>query len=1484
MRATACCGRQSDVCGVDAWVAGLVPSALIVEGGRNCMMNRVVGLLIGCALVVTARAGLAAPQIDLRLPLRRTAYQTNEKLALAVVRSDTNAPLSAVDLALEVRGDDDSLIRVLLPLPAVPADAQGRAIATTHLGLDARLLRPGSYVLSVTAHAVTATQRIDVCSHIRKTPFRLIDWGGSGNGPEQILAGENGTGINLQYASWNGFDQDANIRGGMDFMRNCAMGGAHQMDGRQECDWSDPHVLLGGNARVARQALLDRTAPNVIGVHFYDEPGLTWRPHPVTGVFSLNNIPSQDWAFKAAFGTDAMQYTAVKTNDVATVAAWESWLRWKQVFMEAAWRQAAFALSYVDPAMIGATQSMYAWYAFGDGYYANIARPLPVMSGHGGYDDLAGGFLCPGFFFEFGRARDFNKPVWYLPQWWSAIPSPVYRLEQYLTFMMGPQGLMIPPASRCEAPGMQPQSDGLLESNRLMARLGPIFTEMPPTRPEVAVLYAMSQNTQAMVESPDMLLAQDFPGQVERLLLLYTAAKMAHIPIFPVVEEDVLDGTVAANHRALILTGISRLDPKIVGALEAWIVAGGQVILGDECTVPIAGALRLGATVHDHIYREFKTFMEDPNVDPRLRREQALARRSPLAYYREAQPIADALAARCEAIGIRPLVACDAPDVFASRHAFGDIEYLFLVNAATEAAGVTDGRWNSVCARAARVSLPDDGRPIYDAVVGGATAEFGQDGAARSAALRFGPGQMRVFARTARPLGPPHISTPLVSAANYAASGAVRPLTIRVSVADAAGAPLQAVLPMRIRVTDPLGVTRYDLYRASAGGELRLELPLAVNDPPGTWSVRVDDLVSGLGSTAAFDYQPPAQAGAVAGLVPRAVCLAADREPIFRFFRLHRTIALIPGANPWELAAAERLAADLKRWGVTASIVAAADIVRKERPRDQWPTWSGARGHPDYDMPAEAAVLLGSAAQHPLIQTMLPGRQTPAHLLLPYLPVPGVFPGVGRGLIAWQTDAVGFGNYETITLIADDAVGMAEAVGTLFELLSGYRPATDWELPGLATVTPAAQRAAPVPLPREVGEMRLADRAVALQALSGGDCVVLSQDGNLTRRQGDGTVRWTATVEPVSDGTLRLAANMQGSLIAVATARVLVTLDGEGRELFRYPLRFPSELLKMPRVDSATCLAVAPDGSRVAAGTADGRLVLLDREGRSIRVSGGVTPEEHAAWQAAQKEWNAGKGARERAKREFEAAKAAYDKAAQAWNAQPKAERGPAPKAPPKPPKAPPTPKYPGRETVRSLSFSADSRSLLALSDARGVLFNAVDGQELGTVEGVGGTAAPQAAGNRFLAPGRAADSVCLVAATDGSPLGEVRLGQASDAGQGPARGARKDAPRDRIVAVRALPDGLLVARAQEGSVRRCRSDGREVWIDRIPAVIKRMEVGGDCVAIAYWGGRVRILDLTTGRVRAAQTCETDVAEIAWLGNELCVALADGRLLRVAVP
>ena len=208
--------------------------------------------------------------------LHRTAYQTNEWIDVSVVRSDA-AALPAGNLTLTVSGDDASKMVFTFPVKAVAVEGAD-ARATEHLHLNGRLIRPGKYVVEASADGATATTSIEVYTHLRRTDFKLIDWGSTTSGKEQTVIGQDSMGFNLIF--YGHLSPDDMIRGGADFMRNCTMSGGHQMDLRMECDWSDPYALQGGEARVVNQALQDRTLPNCAGVHFYDEPGLSWWKDP----------------------------------------------------------------------------------------------------------------------------------------------------------------------------------------------------------------------------------------------------------------------------------------------------------------------------------------------------------------------------------------------------------------------------------------------------------------------------------------------------------------------------------------------------------------------------------------------------------------------------------------------------------------------------------------------------------------------------------------------------------------------------------------------------------------------------------------------------------------------------------------------------------------------------------------------------------------------------------------------------------------------------------------------------------------------------------------------------------------------------------------------------------------------------------------------------------------------------------------------------
>ena len=336
------------------------------------MTRKQVVLLAGITLgvLVLAARPLAAATLKLSLPLGRTAYQTNEPIDVCVVRSDTEA-MGAADMKLTLAASDGSRIGWCflsgggrqpwsghgasaperLAVPSGPLQDRRRDQQRYRLDRD-RYLRPPSP------------------QHLQDDRLGLPRPGARDGYPRRGRHGLQPALRRLSPASQHG-QREATLRGGADYMQCCTMSGGHQMDLRQECDWSDPYVLKGATARAAQQAFMDRTKPNALGVHSYDEPGLTWekrerrtRSRPSS---AHSRAPSAATAFPTRPSSRAMP---------RRLAKWQFWGRWKEGFLEAAWKDARFAVDQVKPELISATQSQYAWNGYTDGYYFNVVRPL----------------------------------------------------------------------------------------------------------------------------------------------------------------------------------------------------------------------------------------------------------------------------------------------------------------------------------------------------------------------------------------------------------------------------------------------------------------------------------------------------------------------------------------------------------------------------------------------------------------------------------------------------------------------------------------------------------------------------------------------------------------------------------------------------------------------------------------------------------------------------------------------------------------------------------------------------------------------------------------------------------------------------------------------------------------------------------------------------------------------------------------------------
>jgi hypothetical protein len=1136
-------------------------------------------IVLGFAIAVPDAGGA---DVKLLLPLGRTAYQTNEVIDLAAVRAPSQP---AGELVLAVSGTDGSRFEAAFPARRT----------VEHLHLNGWLLRPGKYALEVRADGGAARTDIEVYNHLRKSDFRIINWGRAVGKEQQLVQGEDSFGYNLIYGSYTQDDKADYVRAGVDFMGNCVMSGAHQMDLRMECDWSDPYVTRGGTVRVVRRAFQDRTRGNVPGIHFYDEPGLTWHKHPITGEFTPHGISAQVKSYQAAFDREPPDYSKVDSKSPEHVAKWRQWARWKLGFMDAAWKEAQFGVAQVRPDYLSVTQSQYGWSAFTDGYYFNVVRSLPVNSGHGGYDDYGPCYFNPSYTLEMARARDLDKPCWYLPVWYGNTPPDRFRLEQYLAFQTCIQGMMSPP-------DLEPAVNtgcrqGIVETNHLFQKLGPIFANQPPTKPPVALLYSLSQVIHTQTQDRSQNYAHAIPhGQ--NLPLTYLAGKVLQQQFLAVVEEDVLDGTVANDHKAIILTSMDYLDPKVVQALEELAANGGLVLLTGDSRVAIRGAHKLSVSPRMPDQEKIDAIRQSKKYD------QLVPYETMGKYFEAAAPLAKAIGAELDRAGIRPPVTSDVPAIVITRQAAGDVEYLFAINAAYDG---SKGEKNAQKATAANLAFSKEGGPIYDAIVGGAV-ELKAEGDKLQGSFRFGPGQMRVFARTARPMGTVKIAAPIVRR-ELTRDEAPIWLEIAASIADSAGGLLAGSVPLHVRVIDPLGVTRHELYRATRQGQFAVTLPLAANDPSGKWKLAVRELLNNGEQAVEFVYTPPVRVRSLAGATERAVVWGNDRDNVFRFARLHRQATIVKGTSPYHGAAAERLVKDLAPWGIKCKVMQVAEAGKpRALTEEEAKTWiglspgkanAGAANPPAVSGFAVEGhiILLGNSEDNAIIKYLHENK------FLPYLPQAGAFPGPGRGMIAWQRDGVGHGQ-ESVTLIAHDAEGTSEAVGSFYEAVAGINPLTRWELADRDSLVAAKTAPDLHPSATVIWTASLPDRVDGIASEKSG-LTVLTHDGSLSAVSLEGKTssaralsaaetdklraELTAALEPKSpaaqkqvrpDRVLKLAAAKADRLAVAYWGGTLRIVGSDGKVLTEQQM-----------AQDITALVWA--GDHLIAGLADGRVMAL---------------------------------------------------------------------------------------------------------------------------------------------------------------------------------------------------------------------------------------------------------------------------------------------------
>ncbi|HUW35390.1 MAG TPA: PQQ-binding-like beta-propeller repeat protein, partial [Planctomycetota bacterium] len=400
------------------------------------------------------------------------------------------------------------------------------------------------------------------------------------------------------------------------------------------------------------------------------------------------------------------------------------------------------------------------------------------------------------------------------------------------------------------------------------------------------------------------------------------------------------------------------------------------------------------------------------------------------------------------------------------------------------------------------------------------------------------------------------------------------------------------------------GRERYRLYRTAQGGAWEDEIPVAANDPAGTWQVSVRELISGRQYDGEFEV-----AGAAPKLaetvLPRPTEILVDRQAIADFLKAKPELTIALSRDQARLRGlADKLLQAVNGAGAKAKIAWADELVTGNNYRA---VWMQDPYRPVYQIKGHL-VLLGTARDNFLIREL----QESGILLRATSPA---YPGPGGFIIELVRSAF-YGDDNAILVMAEDDAALAKAADRLLALTGGYDPTASLEA-ARRNLLPADYRRtlkdAPVPAtagtrqepPTKQIALKAADvvqpvlrRGESIRCLAAsadGSMIVAGTDGyfdNLIALSGTGKLLWKAHL---ADRFIhQLAASADGKVVAAATTfpiRVHV-LDGKGKLIRQYDnLQYGRWGAKFTTLYSENqYMAMSPDGTRIVLPERDQKL------------------------------------------------------------------------------------------------------------------------------------------------------------------------------------------------------------------------------------------------------------------------------------------------------
>lgn len=295
--------------------------------------------------------------------------------------------------------------------------------------------------------------------------------------------------------------------------------------------------------------------------------------------------------------------------------------------------------------------------------------------------------------------------------------------------------------------------------------------------------------------------------------------------------------------------------------------------------------------------------------------------------------------------------------------------------------------------------------------------------------MRLAPGKIVAFL-------PAAIDRVDLKAPASVAAGADLPYDAQ--VVDAAGKPIEASFPLEIILTDPQGKRVQALYRAGTPRH-RGAYHLGANAAPGTWQLRVRELISGRSAAARVNVS-------AAGAFPAATldtrpARIAEPERITRFLAGKEPVVIALDADQaWARAQAERLRQALASKGREARIASPEELIRLPGPWsftsgtiDGTRLWRGDVVEPGFFVDSPL-ILIGKRYENRLIEALVRRDVLPE-------PLTPNFPGPGRALVDVTLRA--FSNkHDTLSILSADEAGLTKGIDAVLAPPAAVAPAS----------------------------------------------------------------------------------------------------------------------------------------------------------------------------------------------------------------------------------------------------------------------------------------------------------------------------------------------------------------------------------------------------------------------------------------------------------